>query len=262
MMLWGIAILFAIISGVLLAGKGGFLIAGYNTSNAKDKAKYDEKKLCRTMGVGMSVITVMLLVMAIMGDNISGEMSIAFMMIIVVDIIFMLIWTNTKCYATDENGNRIVTNNMTAGEDKSAKKMKLVVSIVLAVVFVIVGIVLMTGDIKTETSGSQIHINASYWKDCDIDYSDVTEITYSEHDQAGSRTNGFGSFKLNMGRFENNDYGRYTRYTYIATDPCVVIHTKNDGIYVINAKTAEETKKLYDSIANVVKSSNAIGVQP
>ena len=50
MMLWGIAILFAIISGVLLAGKGGFLIAGYNTSNAKDKAKYDEKKLCRTLG--------------------------------------------------------------------------------------------------------------------------------------------------------------------------------------------------------------------
>ena len=32
------------------AGKGAFLIAGYNTMSEKEKAAYDEKALCRSMG--------------------------------------------------------------------------------------------------------------------------------------------------------------------------------------------------------------------
>lgn len=43
-------ILFAILSVVFFCGKGSFLIAGYNTASPEEKAKYDEKVLCRTMG--------------------------------------------------------------------------------------------------------------------------------------------------------------------------------------------------------------------
>lgn len=32
------------------SGKGAFLIAGYNTMSPAEKAKYDEKKLCKVMG--------------------------------------------------------------------------------------------------------------------------------------------------------------------------------------------------------------------
>ncbi len=38
-------IIFIIMGIVFLFGKGGFLIAGYNTADKKDKEKYDEKKL-------------------------------------------------------------------------------------------------------------------------------------------------------------------------------------------------------------------------
>lgn len=47
--IWVVTAICAIMSIVLLSGKGGFLIAGYNTANAGDKAKYDEKKLSRVM---------------------------------------------------------------------------------------------------------------------------------------------------------------------------------------------------------------------
>jgi hypothetical protein len=38
---------------IFLRGKGAFLIAGYNTMNKEDKAKYDQEALCRFMGKSM-----------------------------------------------------------------------------------------------------------------------------------------------------------------------------------------------------------------
>ena len=44
---------------VLCRGKGGDLIAGYNTASAAEKAKWDEKALCR--GVGTLVLVLLAL---------------------------------------------------------------------------------------------------------------------------------------------------------------------------------------------------------
>ena len=43
-------LLFAILGIVFFCGKGTFLIAGYNTASPEEKARYDEKALCHTMG--------------------------------------------------------------------------------------------------------------------------------------------------------------------------------------------------------------------
>ncbi|MBE7017553.1 MAG: DUF3784 domain-containing protein [Ruminococcaceae bacterium] len=42
-----IIILFLVLGIVLWRGKGAWLIAGYNTSSKSEKARYDEKALCR-----------------------------------------------------------------------------------------------------------------------------------------------------------------------------------------------------------------------
>ena len=47
----GCMILLFLFLGIILSqGKGAFLIAGYNTSTKKEKSKYDEKALCKTVG--------------------------------------------------------------------------------------------------------------------------------------------------------------------------------------------------------------------
>ena len=46
-----------IIAGILLSGRGGFLIAGYNTMNAKNKENYNEKELCRAVGWFLIALT-------------------------------------------------------------------------------------------------------------------------------------------------------------------------------------------------------------
>lgn len=43
-------VLFLVLGLILSRGKGAFLIAGYNTASKAEKAKYDEKALCRFMG--------------------------------------------------------------------------------------------------------------------------------------------------------------------------------------------------------------------
>ena len=45
-----------IIGIVLCCGKGAFLIAGYNTSSPEERATYNEKALCRAVGVLVLVI--------------------------------------------------------------------------------------------------------------------------------------------------------------------------------------------------------------
>jgi hypothetical protein len=55
---WVIVGALAVLSIVWLMGKGSFLIAGYNTSNEGVKEKYDVKKLCRVMGAGFGIITI------------------------------------------------------------------------------------------------------------------------------------------------------------------------------------------------------------
>ena len=45
-------------------GKGAGLIAGYNTSSAAEKAKYDEKKLCKCMSKLMFALAACWLVIA------------------------------------------------------------------------------------------------------------------------------------------------------------------------------------------------------
>ena len=54
-----------IVLGILFSkGKGAFLIAGYNTASAREKAKTDEKKLCRFMGKFMFALAACWLVIA------------------------------------------------------------------------------------------------------------------------------------------------------------------------------------------------------
>jgi len=49
-----------ILSVILLSGRGSFLIAGYNTSSKEEKAQYNEKRLCRVVGGGLAVITLIM----------------------------------------------------------------------------------------------------------------------------------------------------------------------------------------------------------
>lgn len=57
--------LFLVLGVVFSRGKGSSLIAGYNTASPEEKAKYDEKKLCKAMSRLMFVLALCWLVIAL-----------------------------------------------------------------------------------------------------------------------------------------------------------------------------------------------------
>ena len=70
------AVLFFIISGFLYSGKGSWLIAGFGTSSKEERAKYEEKKVCRAMGVFCTICGVMLCLLAYLGSQVEqGQMA-------------------------------------------------------------------------------------------------------------------------------------------------------------------------------------------
>ena len=92
-----VVVLFAILSTVLLSGRGSWLIAGYNTASKKEKEKYDQKKLCRVTGAGVAVITALLLVMVVFEHQIPLEFAYVVPVIICLVTAAIVVLGNTVC---------------------------------------------------------------------------------------------------------------------------------------------------------------------
>lgn len=96
-LIWIVFAILALISIVLLTGHGAGLIAGYNTAGKEEKVKYDEKKLCRITGIGMSVITVLVLIMATWEEVLPAKFGYISLAIILIDCVVMIVLMNTVC---------------------------------------------------------------------------------------------------------------------------------------------------------------------
>ena len=94
---WIIGILFLIISLILISGHGANLIAGYNTAGRDEKNRYDTKKLCRVVGIGMALITLMIFILAIWETVLPAFFSTVFFVITVIDCIAIILLSNTIC---------------------------------------------------------------------------------------------------------------------------------------------------------------------
>ena len=95
--IWVGFVIFLVISIMLLSGHGSWFIVGYNAAPKEEKAKYDEKKLCRTTGFGMAVIAVLILVMGLFENVLPASFAYISLGIILVDVLLMIVVCNTVC---------------------------------------------------------------------------------------------------------------------------------------------------------------------
>ena len=84
---WIVFVIFAVLSIILLSGHGSWFISGYNTASREEKEKYDEKKLCRTMGIGMSIIAILALTMGLFENILPAFFVYIALGIILVDVV-------------------------------------------------------------------------------------------------------------------------------------------------------------------------------
>ena len=90
-----LVVVFIILGVVFFKGKGAFLIAGYNTAGREERAKYDEKALCRFMGKLMFVLAGCFFV--IIFGNILEQMALVWCGIVLILAICLaaIIYANT-----------------------------------------------------------------------------------------------------------------------------------------------------------------------
>ena len=90
--------------------------------------------------------------------------------------------------------------------------------------------------------------NASFSGAVTFNYVDIDEVEYREEGVEGERIMGFGSARLLIGTFQNEEFGAYTRYTYTGDRPCVVL-TLDGKKVVIGGTDADSVKQIYDVIS-------------
>ena len=123
------------------------------------------------------------------------------------------------------------------------------------VILIIVAILMFTGEVSVRYGEDSFTIEASWYSDLTVDYDTIDGIEYREGNVSGTRVGGWGSARLLLGFFRNEEFGNYTRYTYTKPESCVVIHA-GTRILVISGKTAEETQAIYQNLLVLTEQAN------
>ena len=97
LILWLVFAILLIFSVILLSGHGEGLIAGYNTAREEEKEKYNKKRLTRTVGYGLSFITLLVLIMALFIDVLPSYFAFIFAALVLITAALMIYLANTMC---------------------------------------------------------------------------------------------------------------------------------------------------------------------
>ncbi len=135
-----------------------------------------------------------------------------------------------------------------APKGKGDKIIARITAIVVPIILIGTAILMFTGKIEVRCGESSVQINATYWADLEVDYSEIDALTYRDDLDTGIRTNGFGSPRLAMGTFQNDEFGPYTLYAYTRAEEYIVLSV-DEKTLVLGLKDAEETRELYRSIS-------------
>ena len=134
-----------------------------------------------------------------------------------------------------------------AAMGKTDKKIALFSSVYVVVILAFVLVLMFTGSIDVRLEEDAMHIEASWYDDLTVNYGVIESVEYREGNVDGVRVGGFGSARLLMGFFRNEEFGTYTRYTYTSPEACVVVYT-DSRVLVLSGDDAQETQSIYNAL--------------
>lgn len=240
---WGIVLCLLVMSVLGLCGKGSFLVAGYNTASKKEKARYDEKKLCRIMGIGMLVIAIILAICAVYEFDLPSHLRWLFPWGIIPVTVGMIVAANTLCK------NKSIHENEEQSKTNKQNKLGTIIaaSLFTFIAAAFMGIVLYTGEIDLSFDENQLNVNTS-----SIMYQDIISLEYTTDLESSIRTNGVGNFKIQTGNYKNDDFGDYKRYTYTNCKEYIIVYTE-DTVVVLNDRDTAKTQLLYENLLEKIE---------
>ncbi|MCL1918306.1 MAG: DUF3784 domain-containing protein [Peptococcaceae bacterium] len=240
---------------VSFEGQGAFLIAGYNVMKKEERARYDEKALCRFVGwVLIALSFAMLLFPAgIYFDAI--WLSYCGVAIFVVGISGAAVYANTgNRFRNIDNGDMPIDHK----KDNSHSKHFKVLALFVGIVFIAIGVLLYLGakDPVVAILDNSIQIKAMYG--LSIDCSEIADISLIENNMSGlgignsNRVNGYGGIgKALKGHFKSDSLGEALLFVQANSSPLIRIKRHNKEDVYLNFRDSEKTERVYyEMIAN------------
>ncbi len=131
----------------------------------------------------------------------------------------------------------------------SQKPLPKAISIgVIVLILLLVAVLLLTGGIEYSYGEASFTVDPSYNRAVEIDYAEIKRVEYRETMDKGSRIAGFGSPRLSLGNFKNDEFGAYSLYAYTGCDSAVVLYMTNDHVIVLNGNNGEATQAIYQAL--------------
>jgi hypothetical protein len=257
-----IVALLAVLSAILLSGRGAFLVAGYNTSSKEQKEKYDGKKLSRTAGVMLSVITVAtaLFLFGISSVGAAGIMifEAAFIVVVFVSIAVFMYFMNTKCLKKPPDNGAVVGMEEVAKSPELIRenRRRIAVFVVpIALSLVVVGAVIVSMIVSVQptaytVSGGTLTIGTMFGETVPLSGIQKLELKGA---MPGSleKTDGLGLGTILKGRFSASGE-EMNVYVDTAHPPFLYLYTAN-GLVIVNGKNKAETRALYQKLSAAVR---------
>ena len=134
-----------------------------------------------------------------------------------------------------------------AGYSKADKKILKISGVFLVLLTFFLVWILFTGEITYEFREDWLLVDSNMYTGYVLRYEEIEAVEYRDGNVPGLRVGGFGSFRLLMGYFQNDEFGTHTRYTYYDPEACIVVTVRGKAV-VFSGKTAEETKALYQTL--------------
>ena len=135
-----------------------------------------------------------------------------------------------------------------SGAEKIALR---ITAVIVPIILLGVALLMLTGNIEVKCEDTALTINATYWTDVEFDYSEIETIEYRKDLDVGVRTSGFGSLRLSMGIFQNDEFGSYTLYSYTGAKEHIVL-TSGEKTLVIGMSDTDETQAIYEALIEKV----------
>ncbi len=172
--------------------------------------------------------------------------AISCMIFLMVVLCVLPIVYSYRFYKKEKAEGKVQSTGYSATDKKILKGS----GIFLVVLTIFIVFVLFYGDITYSFQEDYLLIDTNMYSDYIVYYDTIDHVEFREGNVPGLRVGGYGSFRLLMGFFENEEFGTYTRYTYYKPDACVVL-TKGEKKIVLSGKTYAETEKLYQDLLDL-----------
>lgn len=132
-------------------------------------------------------------------------------------------------------------------EPKQKKLMLILAAVAAVLIAVSVLTYVFTGDITYNYTDTSLQVTNSYISGVELAYEEMDSVELRQSFDFGARGYGFGSARLAMGVYQNDEFEAYTLYAYKSCESVVLIRS-GEKVLVLNCKDAQQTNALYETL--------------